>query len=111
VEQVCDHVAIVAQGRTVTQGAVADVLAASRPAAMWVKVTDIAAGALTLQRAGLVAEANGDRIRVDVSAERAEGVTRALVAVGLYPSELRPVESTLEDAFFALTDHHGGNGA
>jgi hypothetical protein len=95
----------------VTQGAVADVLAASRPAAMWVKVTDIAAGALTLQRAGLVAEANGDRIRVDVPAERAESVTRALVAVGLYPSELRPVESTLEDAFFALTDQHGGNGA
>jgi ABC-2 type transport system ATP-binding protein len=111
VEQVCDRVAIVAKGRTVTEGSVADVLAASRPAAMWVKVTDIVAGALTLQRAGLVAEADGDRIRVGVRAEQAEGVTRALVAVGLYPSELRPVESTLEDAFFALTDQRSGNGA
>ena len=37
--------------------------------------------------------------------ERADGVTRALVAEDHFPSELRPVESTLEDAYFALTDH------
>ena len=42
VEQVCDEVAIVAHGRTVAQGSVADVLASTRPAAMWVKVTDLA---------------------------------------------------------------------
>ena len=41
VEQVCDEVAIVAAGRTVAQGAVADVLASTRPSAMWVKVTDL----------------------------------------------------------------------
>jgi ABC-2 type transport system ATP-binding protein len=111
VEQVCDRVAIVAKGRTVAHGSVAEVLAASRPAAMWVKVTDIAAGARTLQRAGLAAEPDGDRIRVGVTAEHAEGVTRALVAVGLYPSELRPVEASLEDAFFALTDHPSENGS
>jgi ABC-2 type transport system ATP-binding protein len=104
VEQVCDEVAIVAGGRTVAHGSVADVLAGTRPAAMWVKVTDIAAGADALQRAGLHAELNGDRIRVDVIVEQAESVTRALVAQGHYPTELRPVETTLEDAFFALTD-------
>jgi len=104
VEQVCDEVAIVAGGRTVAHGSVADVLAGTRPSAMWVKVRDIAAGADTLQRAGLRAEPDGDRIRVEVIVEKAESVTRALVAEGLYPTELRPVETSLEDAFLALTD-------
>ena len=110
VEQVCDEVAIVAGGRTVAHGSVADVLASTRPAAMWVKVTDLAAAADTLRRAGITAEPNGDRIRVDVVAEQAERVTRALVAAGHYPTELRPVETSLEDAFFALTDQPGREG-
>jgi ABC-2 type transport system ATP-binding protein len=104
VEQVCDEVAIVAAGRTVAQGAVADVLASTRPAAMWVKVTDIAGAAATLSRAGFHVAPDGDRIRVEVAVERAEGVTRALVAEDHFPSELRPVETTLEEAYFALTD-------
>ena len=107
VEQVCDEVAIVAAGRTVAQGAVADVLAAAQPAAMWVKVTDLAGATDTLRRAGLAVEPDGDRIRVDIVADRAEWVTRALVADGHFPSELRPVETTLEDAFFALTSASG----
>ena len=77
---------------------------------MWVKVTDIAAAADTLRRAGINVEPNGDRIRVDVVAEQAEGITRALVAAGHYPTELRPVETSLEDAFFALTDQPGQEG-
>ena len=104
VEQVCDEVAIVAHGRTVAQGSVADVLASTRPSAMWVKVTDLAAGAATLGQAGLLAVPDGDRIRVEIDAGEAERVTRALVADGQYPTELRPVETSLEDAFFALTD-------
>jgi ABC-2 type transport system ATP-binding protein len=110
VEQVCDEVAIVASGRTVAHGSVADVLASTRPEAMWVKVTDISAAADALRRAGINAEPNGDRIRVDVIAEQAERVTRALVAAGHYPTELRPVETSLEDAFFALTDQPGQEG-
>ncbi len=107
VEQVCDEVAIVAEGRTVAHGAVADVLASARPAAMWVKVANLAGGARTLQRAGLPAQADGDRVRVEVVAERAEHVTRALVADGHFPTELRPVETSLEEAFFALTQSNG----
>ena len=74
---------------------------------MWVKVTDIAGAAATLSRAGFHVAPDGDRIRVDVAAERADGVTRALVAEDHFPSELRPVETTLEDAYFALTDPSG----
>ncbi len=90
VEQVCTEVAIVAAGHTVAHGSVADVLASTRPAAMWVKVGDLAAGAETLRRAGFGVGANGDRLRVEVAVENAEFVTRALVADGHYPTELRP---------------------
>jgi ABC-2 type transport system ATP-binding protein len=103
VEQVCDEVAIVSAGRTIAQGAVSDVLARARPAALWVKVTDLTGATDVLRRAGMPAELDGERIRVGVVADEAEGVTRALVAAGHFPSELRPVETTLEDAFFALT--------
>jgi ABC-2 type transport system ATP-binding protein len=109
VEQICDEVAIVAAGRTVAHGSVSDVLASTRPAAMWVKVADLAGAADTLQRAGLWAELDGDHLRVDIAAEKAECVTRALVADGHYPTELRPVEASLEDAFFALTDQLSEN--
>ena len=104
VEQVCDHVAILSRGRTIVAGSVHDVLARSGPAAMWVKVADLAGGADALRQAGIVAEIDGDRLRVEIAPERAESVTRALVAADHYPTELRPVEISLEDAFFALTD-------
>jgi ABC-2 type transport system ATP-binding protein len=104
VEQVCDQVAIIARGRTVAQGSVASVLSGARPAAMWVKVGDLAAGADALRAAGLVAEVEGERVRVAVPPDQAESISRALVAAGLYPIELRAVETSLEDAFFALTE-------
>jgi ABC-2 type transport system ATP-binding protein len=111
VEQVCTEVAIVAAGRTVAHGSVAEVLASARPAAMWVTVGDLAGGADTLRRAGFGVGVDGDRLRVEVVTEKAELVTRALVADGHYPTELRPVEASLEDAFFALTERPGEDGA
>jgi ABC-2 type transport system ATP-binding protein len=103
VEQVCDHVAILARGRTIAAGPIAEVLAAAKPSTLVVRVADLAGGARTLAAAGMAAHVDGDRLLVDVSPDRAEGVTRALVADGHYPSELRPLETSLEDAFFALT--------
>src|SRR4051794_22459578 len=107
VEQVCDRVAIIAKGRAVACGTIDDVLLAARPNAVWVVVTDPVGGVASLARAGLVATSDGERIRVDIAPQQAETVTRVLVADGHYPSELRPVETTLEDAFFALTEDKG----
>jgi ABC-2 type transport system ATP-binding protein len=103
IEQVCDRVAILAAGRTVVEGPIEEVLAAARPKAMWVKVRDLDNGCHSLEAAGLVARVDDGYVRVDVEPERGEAVARILVADGLYPSELRPVDATLEDAFFALT--------
>ena len=104
VELVCDQVAILSGGRTVASGPIDEVLGAARPTAVWVKVTDLAGGSRTLVAAGLEAEVDGEYIRVDVAPAQAEAVTRVLVADGHFPSEIRPVETSLEDAFFALTD-------
>jgi ABC-2 type transport system ATP-binding protein len=104
VEHLCDRVAIVARGRTVAEGTVAEVLASSRPAAMIVKVGDLASGVQALQTAGLDARLDDDHIVVSTGTERAEQITRTLVAAGHYPTELRPQETSLEDAFFAITE-------
>jgi len=104
VEQVCDRVAIVARGRTVATGSVAEVLAGSRRQGMVVAVRDLGAGAATLSRVGMDAVVEGEHILVEVAPEQAEDITRALVAAGHYPTELRAVETTLEDAFLALTE-------
>ena len=107
VEQVCDRVAILSRGRTIMTGSVREVLARNSPAAMWVKVADLRGGADALRRAGMTVCIDGDRLRVDVPLDHGESVTRSLVAENHYPSELRPVEVSLEDAFFALTDGAG----
>jgi ABC-2 type transport system ATP-binding protein len=103
IEQVCDRVAILAAGRTVVEGPIGEVLAASRPQSMWVRVSDLDAGARSLEASGLHTRIDDGYLCVDIEPERGETVARVLVADGLFPSELRPVESTLEDAFFALT--------
>jgi ABC-2 type transport system ATP-binding protein len=104
VELVCDQVAILSGGRTVASGPIDNVLGAARPTAVWVKVADLAGGSRTLMAAGLGAEVDGEHIRVAVAPPKSESVTRVLVADGHVPSEIRPVETSLEDAFFALTD-------
>jgi ABC-2 type transport system ATP-binding protein len=109
VEQVCDRVAIVARGHTVKSGAIAEVLAAARPTAVSVKVRNLRDGARTLKAAGFGVTLSDRHLEVAVEPARAERVTRALVADGHYPSELRPVETSLEDAFFALTGEATGD--
>jgi len=109
VEQVCDRVAIVARGRTVKSGPIAEVLAAARPNAVSVKVRNLKGGAHTLAAAGFHVTLDDHHLEVAVHPARADRVTRALVADGHYPSELRPVETSLEDAFFALTGEPTGD--
>jgi ABC-2 type transport system ATP-binding protein len=103
VAQVCDAVTIVAQGRTVTAGSVADVLASGeRERRMIVRVPDAAAGLRALDAAGIPAAADGERLVVRGSVEPA-AITRALGEQGLWLSELRAETAGLEEVFLALT--------
>jgi ABC-2 type transport system ATP-binding protein len=103
VEQVCDRVAILAQGRRIAGGSVEEVLAHSSAAGLEVRLDDVQKGQAALSEAGLPASADGDIIRVAVPVGEAARVTKALADRGLYLTELRPATVTLESVFLELT--------
>jgi ABC-2 type transport system ATP-binding protein len=103
VEQTCDQVAILARGRCVVAGPVRDVLSSGHSAALVVRVVDIAAGARVLGDAGIPVEARGDWLRVALPATDAARVSETLGRAGLWVTELRPEEISLEDVFLELT--------
>ena len=112
IQQTCDHVAIVAHGRTVTSGSVHELLQGT-VSRYRVAVPGGAAEHLTAANALAAAGFRGSnddrgRLVVEVTAERAHDVTRALSAAGIYLSELSPIERTLEDAFLELTHEVDG---
>ena len=99
VAQTVDDVVIVDRGRLVSHGPVAEL----SPSALHVRTPDVAALAAALARRGIAAEpADGGLAVRDASPEE---VGRAVAESGAVVYELRTVERSLEDLFFALTDH------
>jgi ABC-2 type transport system ATP-binding protein len=107
VQQMCDRVAILSQGRCVAGGSVSEVLTRGRHEALVVRLGDLRAGLAALQEAGITAAMDTDHIRVDLPAEDAARVTEVLARSGLYVSELRPQEVSLETVFLELTQGIG----
>jgi ABC-2 type transport system ATP-binding protein len=103
VQQTADRVAILARGRLIKAGPVDEVLAAGGATGLVVKLADIDAGRQALAEAGITSEAVGGALRVDLSPEQGERVTRVLAEAGLYLSELRPDAVDLETVFLELT--------
>lgn len=103
VQQVCDRVAIMKQGELVALGPVASLLASDDR--LLVRVADLAAAEQTLRRLDWVrsVELVDGMLVLETPVERAADVTAALARDGLFVSELRPREQSLEAAFFALT--------
>jgi ABC-2 type transport system ATP-binding protein len=104
VQQLCDHVAVIARGRCVRVGSVDDVLAGVGSKGLIVRLADVAAGLAALHARGFSARADGDAIHVDASMRDAPRVAQTLGERGLWPHELRPSGATLEEAFLALTE-------
>jgi len=107
VQQMCDHVAVVARGRCVASGSVADLLRGGvsryRVVVPGGELERNSASAV-LQQHGLTVHAgDGLSLVVGADAERAADITRVLAGAGIYLVELSPVERTLEEAFFELT--------
>jgi ABC-2 type transport system ATP-binding protein len=102
IEQVCDSVTILARGRRVASGPVAEVLASRSTGDVRVRVPDLPAAAALLGEAGFaVTPADGALLvhRVVAPGE----ITRILAERGHYVEELRPVTADLETAFLAIT--------
>ena len=103
IQQTAERVAILARGRCVREGAVADVLASRGSEGLIVRLRDLEAGRSALADAGIASTVGGDVLRVNVVATEAERVSRALAERGLFVTELRPEEVDLETVFLELT--------
>jgi ABC-2 type transport system ATP-binding protein len=110
IQQTADRVAILARGRCVREGAVADVLASKGGEGLIVRLRDLDAGRAALEDAGVGATVAGDTLRLTVAPAEAERVSRILAERGLYVTELRREEIDLETVFLELTRERGSEG-
>lgn len=110
VQQGCDRVAILARGRLIAAGPVGEVLHRGRAARLLVRLDEPSAGARALGEAGIEATVDGDLLRVALGPLDGARVTRELAARGLYLSELRTDEASLEDVFLQLTGDPAAQG-
>ena len=105
IEQVCTHAAVMAQGRLIAQGAVAELAAGAR-GRLVVTTPDVADAARVLKEQGV-----GDVVVTEdrVTGEVPEGdreladLNAALVGVGVRVRGFGVERASLEDAFVALT--------
>ena len=108
VRQTCDQVAILARGRCVATGPVAQVLASGHSAGLLVRLDDLERGRAILAAAGIPAASDGEVLHVALPPGEAATVTKALAGQGLYLTELRPDEADLETVFLELTGEPPG---
>jgi ABC-2 type transport system ATP-binding protein len=99
----CDDVGILKNGRLITEGTVASLKRAS--SSIELRTTDDARAVSVLEAlpwASNAAQRDG-RVVLDAPAARAADVSRTLGEAGIWLTELRPVESSLEDFFLEVT--------
>ncbi len=102
VQQVCDDVTIIARGKLVATGAVADVLATGSTGDVRLRAPDQQAAYDVLTAAGFTLTPLADAWLVHGVTEPST-VTRALATHDIYLSELSPVSADLESVFLDLT--------
>ncbi|WP_460068496.1 ABC transporter ATP-binding protein [Streptomyces sp. YKOK-I1] len=103
IEQVCTHVAVMAQGRLITQGPVAELAAGAR-GRLVVITPDPAEAARVLKEQGAAdVTAEEDRVAAEPPDRDLAEVNAALVTAGVRVRGFTVERASLEDAFVALT--------
>ncbi|MGY1616327.1 ABC transporter ATP-binding protein [Geodermatophilus sp. SYSU D00691] len=102
IQQVCDSVSILARGRRVASGPVAEVLASRSSGDVRVRVPEPVSAAAVLTGAGFAVSPADGALLVHAVASPGE-ITRVLAEHGHYLEELTPVSADLESAFLAIT--------
>ncbi|GAA2550887.1 ABC transporter ATP-binding protein [Winogradskya consettensis] len=105
IQLICDSVTIIAAGRRVAAGSVAEVLATHASTSLRVRleaVSDLTSSAAALRDAGAQVVVEPDHLMVSGLAQPS-AVTRTLAERGVYVSELSPVTADLESVFLELT--------
>ncbi|MEE9285314.1 MAG: ABC transporter ATP-binding protein, partial [Dehalococcoidia bacterium] len=110
VEQTCDDVGIVKEGRLLTQGPVTDLLGSGQ--ALEMRVTDPERAAQVLEGLDWVSDVRreGECLVVGAPPERAAELSQALAEQQVYLSELRPREGSLEKFFLEVTGESSTDG-
>ncbi|HEY2792222.1 MAG TPA: ATP-binding cassette domain-containing protein [Micromonosporaceae bacterium] len=102
VQQICDSVTIIARGRRVTHGPVADVLAASDRGEYRIRAADNERAAEVLRQAGAAVRAADDHLLISHITDPA-WITETLGCAGVWLTELTAVRPDLEHVFLELT--------
>ncbi|MFV5993015.1 ATP-binding cassette domain-containing protein [Streptomyces sp. NPDC056231] len=105
IEQVCTHAAVMARGRLITQGPVADLAAGAR-GRLVVTTPDLADAARILKEHGVTGvTVEGDRVTAEPPPREVElaDLSGALVHGGVRVRSFGVERASLEDAFVALT--------
>lgn len=102
VEQICDRVGVIQNGKLVREGTVAELRGT---AGLLVKAEPIEEATRIAERLAGVEEVQhkDGRLRLTIDPEKAAEINAKLVEAGLRVSELRPAEQSLEDVFLQLT--------
>ncbi|HEX5615648.1 MAG TPA: ABC transporter ATP-binding protein [Acidimicrobiia bacterium] len=103
VEQTCDAVAIMNRGRCVASGSVREVLARGDRHAVLVRLGDLDAGLAVLRGAGYATTRTDGHLRVELPDDRPDEITRTLGERGLWVTDLRAEEASLEELFLEIT--------
>ncbi len=102
VQQVCDSVSIIAGGRLLSSGTVADLVGRDESAGVRVGVGDTSTAAQVLTEAGMRVSRDGTHLYVSDVEDPAQ-ITRLLADRGLYVRELVVDRPDLESVFLRLT--------
>jgi ABC-2 type transport system ATP-binding protein len=102
VQQICDSVTIIAAGRRVAAGPVADVLAAADNNEFRVRVADLPRAAELLVAAGASVRTEADHLRL-AGVTDAAWISETLGRESLWVTELTPLTPDLEHVFLELT--------
>jgi ABC-2 type transport system ATP-binding protein len=105
VEQICDEVTIINEGRLVETGTLAHIRSFAGDDRVIVTIDERDRAIAALGEVGIKALPRADEreLAVEIDTDRSDEVTRALAERGLYLSGLRSEGATLESVFLALT--------
>ncbi len=108
VEQICDRIAILNRGKVVVEGRVDELLGSRSKIEVRIDRPQEAAAVLAAEPWVQEVTFENERLLVTAPGDRSAEITRMLSAQGLYLSEMRPHEQSLEQYFLDVT---GGNDA
>ena len=108
VEQICDRVGVISNGRLVRQSTVHELIG-EEGVLVRAQPLDQAEQLLVTMFGGDAITRNDGALHVKATPDQSADINRRLVSAGIGVSELRPFERSLEEVFFQLTGEKQGS--